>query len=333
MAQLIKKVGSVVSELMSDARNQGVDYSSYAKNITFIGTRGSSKTTSLGCIDLVCEIESARNPKFIYRIDERTSGGISQISADLCRGIFPRSTVSGNIYQADIYLSWKNGVFGGDKNVVIPVAETAGEDIENLMGIYRGDKLYKVTPMPVEADNLIRKIAASQGLILTIAVPRAGERFPQKLDAEPDSIHATPDLNAMRILNAILQYKQSTRGAKPVEGIAVLLTKYDMVAQWLERMDMDLYDPVEAQKYLTTYFRKTIALLKNFGLDKVEFFPVHVMVEKTINKDGTVIFHKWNGEEGKHGDKIMINWERNLPEFSENQYARLLEWIHTRIAG
>ncbi len=327
----VKEIGRAAGTLLFGDK-QDDRFKEYEKNITYIGTRGSSKTTSVGCIDLVCEIESARNPKFTYRIDERTSGGISQISADLCRGIFPRETTPGKIYQADVYLTYKDG-WRGDKTVCLSVAETAGEDIENLMGVYRGDQLYKITPLPPEADNLIRKIAASQGLILTIAVPRESARFPQKLDREPSSIHEKPDLNAMRILNAIFQYKQSTRGAKPIEGIAVLLTKYDMVHQWLERMNMDLYDPDGAQQYLTTYFRKTIALLKNFGMERVEFFPVHVKVEKTIHKDGSVEFHKWNGKDGKEGDKIMINYERNLPVFSENVYFRLLNWIRETFAS
>jgi len=119
----------------------------YEKNITWLGTRGTSKTTGLGCIDLVCEIESAKNPNFTYRIDERSSGGISQISTDLCRGVFPRQTPTGRIYQASIYLTWKN--MWGNKTVHIPVAETAGEDIENLMGPYRGGKetpLYEKVP-------------------------------------------------------------------------------------------------------------------------------------------------------------------------------------------
>lgn len=326
-----KELGKAAGTLLFGER-QDNRFKEYEKNITYIGTRGSSKTTSLGCIDLVCEIESARNPKFTYRIDERTSGGISQISADLCRGVFPKATPKGKIYQADIYLTWKNG-WRGDKTICIPVAETAGEDIENLMGIYRGDEQYKITPLPPDADNLIRKIAASQGLILTIAVPRESARFPQKLDKEPSSIHETPDLNAMRILNAIFQYKQATRGAQPVEGIAVLLTKYDMVDQWLERMKMDLYDPVGAQRYLTTYFRKTIALLKNFGMERVKFFPVHVMVEKDILKDGTVRFHQWDGQDGKKGDKIAINYDRNLPKFSEQVYFTVLEWIRETFAS
>lgn len=306
----------------------------YEKNITMLGTRGVAKTTALGCMELVCEIESTRNPNFTYRIDERTSGGISQISTDLCRGVFPRQTPSEQIYQASIYLTWKS--MWGNKTVHIPVAETAGEDIENLMGPYRGGKetpLYKTIPSYRQAENLNRMIAASQAFILAIAVPRAPMPLPQTFDEEPESIHVIPDLNAYRILNSIFGYKQK-RGAKRCEGIAVLLTKYDMVAPWMKEREMDLYDPEGAKHYLSTYFRKTMGILKNYGLKNVRFFPVHVQVEKQLLQDGSVRFVKWGSNSGKRGDKIKVDYDRNLPYFSEKSYRDLIfGWVKEILAG
>ncbi len=289
-----------------------------------IGVRGAAKTTALGCIQLVCEIESARNKNFTWEIDERTSGGIAQISTDLCRGVFPRQTPSGRIYQADLYWTWKSG--WGNKTVHMSVAETAGEDIENLIGPHRGN-LYETHKTYRDAENLNRMIAASQGFLVTIAVPRSMMPISQKLpDAEPTSLHPDPDLNAFRILNAILQYKKSRRSQK-CEGIGILLTKYDMNDVWLKERGMNLYDPEGAKLFLSTWFRKTMGILKNYGLEKVRFFPVHVDVEKERLSDGSIRFLKWTEASGKIGYKIRVNYERNLPFFSEQSYRNLMDWV------
>lgn len=329
MSSILKDVATLAKDakevLFGSEESPEADYE---KNITWIGTRGSSKTSSLGGLELVCEIQSSRNRKFSYLIDERSSGGISQISTDLCAGIFPKPTPAEKIYQADAYLTWDNGWRGKDQ-VHIRVAETSGEDIEKLTGPYRGT-LYKQMPYK-DADNLNRMIAASQAFIMTIAVPRSAMPLPQSLDSEPASLHPNPDLNAYRILNSILKYKKK-HGAKPCQGVAVLLTKYDMVDAWLREANMSLYNPEGAKLYLSTYFRKTMGVLKNYGLDKVKFFPVHFQVEKKVLPDGKVRFVKWSeGAMRPNGDKITgykiaVDYERNLPYFSEKSFNELLDW-------
>lgn len=311
-----------IPQLFKDAIKGTVDPTrQYEKNVTFIGTRGSSKTTALGCIALTCQIESVRNPKFTYFIDEKTSG-ICQVPADLCLGMFPPPTPPGQIYEADIVMTWKNGL-SGRKTVRLPFAETAGEDIENLIGPHR-KSMYQQVPTYRDAENLNKMIASSHGYVLVVPVSRSTMPLPQSIeDKEPDSIHRDPDLNVYRILQKIYKYKQQ-RGAKPIEGIAVLLTKYDMVDAWVRERGMDLYDPAGAKLFLSTYFRQTMGALKNYGLDKVRFFPVHVQVEKIQLPDGSIRFRKRDDGEGY---QIMVDQVRNLPLYSESSYLKLINWI------
>jgi hypothetical protein len=104
-----------------------------SKRVVFVGTRGSGKTTALGCIALTCDLLSQRDGKFSHFIHERTSG-IRQIPSDLCMGRFPEPTPPGLIYEADIHLRWRYPF--GERNVTLPFCETAGEDIKNLIGKY-----------------------------------------------------------------------------------------------------------------------------------------------------------------------------------------------------
>lgn len=324
---LLDKVPGV--KLLKDAfQPEASATKQYEKNVTLIGTRASSKTTILGCIALTCQIESVNNPKFTYSIEEKTSG-ICQVPADLCLGKFPPATPPGQIYEADIVMRFKNGWSGG-KKVRIPFAETAGEDIENLIGQHQKYMYQQPLPTYRNAENLNRIIAASHGYMVAASIPRSTMNFPHYAsEKEPDTLHRDADLNVYRILQRIFQYKQR-RGAKPIEGIAILLTKYDMVSPWVKEKEMDLTDPEGAKLYLNTYFRQTMGALKNFGLDKVRFFPVFVQVEKVYHSDGT--FHFKTRSDGQ-GYQILVDQDNNLPIFSLGPYQQLLGWIKETFAN
>ena len=315
MSDILKRVAQQIPYLSSTSTVQ--------KRVIFVGTRGSSKTTSLGCLTLTCDLLSTRDRNFTHFIDERTSG-IRQVPADLCQGFFPEPTPPGLLYEADVIMKWKS--MAGERTVVLPFTETAGEDIESMMGPFT-DRVYQQSQEYQTAENLNKYICDSNGYVLVVPVSRA--HLPGVPQMDEESIgQKDPDTNIARILSAIYRYKQKSRSPK-IEGIAVLLAKYDMIDSYMKSRGMDLYSADGARLFLETYFRQTSGLLKFYGMEKVKFFPVHVQVERIKRADGTIEFAK---HPGNRGYKIAVDHERNLPVYSEQSYYNLISWIKTTFA-
>lgn len=311
---------NLIPQILKDAvfGPEGFD-KKYEKNIAILGSRGASKTTILGLLGLTCEIESIDNKKFTYDIHEYTVG-IRQIMSELCQGIFPPATPSGKIYEADILMSWANG-WSGKKSVKMPLIETAGEDVEYLIGPYRQD-MYHQMPNYQQAENLNKMIAQSNALILTVAVSRVPHIYPQVVDCEPKTLLADPDVNLVRILDGVHTYRERAR-SKPLEGIAVLLTKYDMVRHWLESQGMNLFTPEGQHLFLNTYLRQTMGKLKKYGYGKVKFFPIYVEVAKEVLPDGKLRFLR----RADNGFVINTNPKYNLPVYTRASFHELIHWI------
>jgi len=297
------------------------------KRVIVVGSRGSSKTTALGCLSLAADLKSTRERNFKHFIHEKTSG-IRQVPSDLCSGYFPEPTPPGLIYEADMHLVWK-GTFG-ERSLMLPFCETAGEDMENLAGPYKSG-VYSQAEDWQNADVLNKYICDSNGYILVAPVSRAHIAGVPQMDEEtigPKGRPHDPDLVLSRILAAIYAYKKKTR-SPPIEGIAVLLTKYDAIENFLKSRGMNLFDPIGAQTFLSTYFRQTAGLLKFYGLEKIKFFPTFVQVEKLKQPDGSIAFAK--REDGSY--KIVVDTERNLPIFSEQSYYSLIDWLRDTFAS
>jgi hypothetical protein len=291
------------------------------KRVVFAGTKRSAKTTALGCLSLACDLKSLRDKNFRHYIDERTSG-ICQVPSDLCSGHFPEETPAGLLYEADLYLTFKK--FGSEKTVILPFMETAGEDIENLAGPYT-DSIYRKTQKWEDADVLNKTICDANGYVLVIPVNQANIPYvpPEFLDRDLVNSRNDPDLSARRVLNAIYRHKREDVQSPKIDGIAVLLTKYDAIADWTKSKGMDLTTQDGAQRFLSTYFRQTMGMLKYYGIEKVKFFPMWVTVEKEKQTDGRMAF-------GKHPDgtlRIALDYQRNLPMFAEQSNYSLIDWI------
>ena len=197
--------------------------------------------------------------------------------------------------------------------------------MENLIGPYASDQYHQTRIEDLQnIQNLNRYICDSNGFVLVAPVNRSNiPGIPQEfLEAEPETLRWDPDLNLRRILAAIIKHKEKTN-SPPIEGLAVLLTKYDTINDYLKQNKMDLYSESGARLFVETYFRQTTSVLKYYGMEKVRFFPVHVQVEKIRGSDGIVRLAK---DEYGHF-RIVLNRERNLPEFSEQTYLNLIDWI------
>lgn len=306
---------SIIPQIIRDAFNESAKVH---KRVVVVGTQGSSKTTSLGCLSLTCDIKTMNDPKFSAYIEEKTSG-ILQVPSDLCQGKFPDATLAGYFYEANMVMTWKTRF--GKKTVVLPFCETAGEDMEKLIGPY-SKSIYQRNPKYKESQILVNHICNSSGYIVTLPVSRARMFDGKAMEEESKDLLPDPDVNIRRILAAIIGYKRDMK-SKPIEGIAVLLTKYDMIMLDAKARGMDLYDHDGAEKFLRTYFRQTCSLLKHYDLlPNVKFFPVHVQAKTIEKSDHTLEFT----------NEILVDPMRNLPEYSEQSFLDLIEWIRETFA-
>ena len=216
-----------------------------------------------------------------------------------------------------------------ERNICIPVAETAGEDMETLTGPF-SESIYKENPTWQAADNLNKFICDSNAYILALPVSEANvpfvpDEFRDSMDQPVNSEghFADPDLTLKRILSSVFRFKKDNPTSPKIEGIAILLTKADKILHFIKGHGMNLNTPDGQQKFLTTYFRQTSSVLKFFGLQKVRFFPVFVEVEKVRTPEGKVTIHK--DHQGK--PRIALDREHNLPLFSKTTYTELIHWI------
>lgn len=315
MSQLLKKISSFGK------------VTSKEKRVIFVGAKRSGKTTAFGCLDLACGILTHQpNSTFSYYIEEKSSG-ISQVASDLCQGLFPEETPSGLIFEAILHI--RNRSQFSEQNIAMPFCETAGEDMESLTGPYI-ESVYMQKPDWQSADVLNKYICDSHGYIVTLPVsetniPWVPAEFRDTKDEPQDSSghFVDPDLTLKRILSAVLTYKEKNKATTPlIEGIAILLTKVDKILHFVKGHGMNLNSSEGQQKFLTTYFRQSTAVLKYYGLGKVKFFPVFVEVEKKRTPEGKVIINR--AENGK--PKILVDRENNLPSFSKTTYTELIQW-------
>lgn len=292
------------------------------KRVSVIGTMGSGKTTALGLICLTCETLSSVYPGFKVRIVEKSSG-IRQAPSDLRRGHFPPKTIPGTYYEADLIMKWEDTF--STKIIRLPFCETAGEDIQKWISRFSAG-MYNLQHDFRTAVELYKYVLSSHGFILVIPVSRAllSVEGPP-IEREPESLPMDPDLNLVRILEAIYDYKEQTRGP-PIEGMAVLLTKYDLIQPYAQSMGMDLYQPGGVKKFMDAFFPQTSQALKYYGLDKVRFFPSYVQVAR--DDKGRVI--KW--PDGT--DKIVMDQRRpRMPIYSEDQYIKFIHWLRDTFAS
>lgn len=310
----LKRLYDTPKKMVTDTVGK-LGVSSDTKNVITIGIRGSGKTSTLGCIELACDLKSQRQPNFSHFMRERTSG-IRQVPCDLAIGKFPAPTPPGIIYEADEIMRWKYPF--GERKVIMSFCETAGEDIQNVAGKFT-DSVYEQNANWQDVDTLNKYICNANGYLMMLPVSLTPIPGMPKIDTPPEGLHANPDLACARILSAIYAFKQDS-GAPPIEGIGIIWTKYDLVKEYCVANGMNLYTPEGSKKFMETYFRQSLAVLKYYGLDKVKFFPFHIQVKRKKNADGS-------SEVLKGDNAIAVDMKRNLPLFAEDSCYNIIDWI------
>jgi len=296
----------------------------YKTRFSMLGTVGSGKTTVCGFIVLAAQTLSSDMPSFRCRILEGTSSVLDATSRlrggfNGKAGRFPQKTTAYNTYAAEsgLLMRWKG--FLGEKRVQVPICDIAGEDIQvmierfskNIGGI--GRAAYSA------ARNLVDYVKESDGFILTVPASKALGIKGIQLEKESTDIHFDPDVNLYRILDAVITHKEQSRG-KPIKGIAVIITKWDLLRPYAENFGMDIYEPSGRglTEFMDVCFPATSMILKDYGLENVKFFPSYVELERD--------------SEGKpktwpEGDEKILIKGRRKPSYDEQTYINLIEWL------
>ena len=258
-------------------------------------------------------------PNFRCRILEGTSTVLDATSL-LRSGRFPEKTQAYSPYRAEsgLLLRWKGRL--SEKRVQVPICDIAGEDIQIM--IERFHKNVGLGPSAYSAAmKLVNYVKESDGFILTVPASKAlGIKGFAEREKESGDIHFDPDVNLHRILSAIMTHKEQSRGT-PIKGVAVVITKWDLLRPYAENLGMDIYDPSGAglKEFMDVCFPATSMILKDYELnEKLRFFPSYVELERDRNGKAKT----W----GPNNFKISVGARRN-PSCDLQSYVNLIEWL------
>ncbi len=292
----------------------------FEKRCTVFGMAGSGKTTALGLLKLTAaDLTQPTNPKGknFYSMVEEKSSGIRQCVADLCAGKFPPPTPLGNVFEAHFLLKWKEPF--GEQSLRLPWCETAGEEMEKLITRF-SEGQYDITERDFQHAGAIHEyVLRSNGVIVVLPTPRAAIKDGKGIEPETSQCEYA-DVNLSRLLQCICTYKRDV-GGPPIQGLGVILSKYDSMATFLCEQGMNLTDPVGVQNFMSIYFRQTNEAIKWFtgaGLKNVRFFPSWVTLAR--DKDNNLI-------QNDRGYQIKTIPGRNIPEYSYGSYEAMIDWL------
>lgn len=322
----------LIPQILKDARN--IAKSTYQSKCSFamLGTVGSGKTTVSGFITLTAITMSAYQQEAFKCDIIESQSGILQAQSELRRGRFPPKTDPNSPlpYESGLLMQW-NSRFR-KREMHLPICDVAGEVVADLASKYR-EGMYDLEDKTMRQTGfLVDQIKDRDGYILTVPAPRAPLFKDGKvLEEEKGSLTRDPDVNLSRILEAVIDYKRRFK-THPIQSIAVIVTKYDMVKSICENEGMDLYDESGAgfRNFMNTCFPATANKLRFFGLENVQFFPSEVGLHEDLwpltekeRKDGKTVGQL----------RIKIKTRRSdgtpcrVPEYPEQQYVRLINYL------
>lgn len=289
----------------------------YKTRFATVGTVGSGKTSIAAAIVLTAQTLSSILPEFRCRVLQGNTKILSAAS-DLRRGRFPPKTPINmlNPPESGLLLSWSN--FFGERKIQIPICDLAGEQLQKLLipKLFKPDEETRL-----ESDYVIKYAQDSDGFILAVPASRALIFDDDaKLELEPEDTEIDPDVNLSEILESVFQHKEDSN-SKRIKGIAVVITKWDMLEPYAKRKDMNIYDPTGKglQNFMNTAFPATMMTLKSYGLQNVKFFPSYIKVKR-----GSQGIERW-----EDGSPKIESHERYLrmPKYAEKSYVELFEYL------
>jgi hypothetical protein len=255
----------------------------------------------------------------------------SQIIGDASRirsGMFPEKTTAYNTYAAEAGLLLRWGGMWGDKKVQVPICDIAGEDIQFMIQKFSKNIGEDFTNVSYNAAaNLVAYVKDSDGFIVVVPASKAVIKRGGQIEKESAELHFDPDVNLHRILNEVVIHKEQSRG-KPIKGIAVVISKWDLLQPYAEGMGLDVYTAPGLRDFMDVEFPATSQLIKSLGMsDKVQFFPSYVDLERDNQGEPKT----WqNGSPMiKVKDRDQMGRPVRRPSYPEQQYVNLIGFLKT----
>ena len=297
----------------------------YKTRFSLLGTVGSGKSTIVALSVLTTQTLSSDLPNFSCRPRENTSNILADVS-HIRRGRFPAKTVPYGTYasEAGLLMTWQS--WRGEKKIQVPICDIAGEDIQIMIKQY-GHNIQNIGQVAYSASmNLINYVKDSDGFILAVPASRALIfREDKQVERENPELDPDADVNLARILGEVIDYKERTR-SKPIKGIAVVITKWDMLQPFAEQLGMNIFTEQGLTEFMDVAFSSTSQLIKACRVANVQFFPSYVEVER--DEKGKVKTWDDDGSPKIKPKTSTLIRDRRKPSYSEQSYVNLIEYLH-----
>jgi len=301
---------------------------------SLIGPSGCGKSTIVGLVGLTTQTLSSARPDFYCRILERNSNIYGDIS-NIRSGYFPEKTevFDSHAVEAGLLLARKSSMpFGGFKKIQVPVCDVAGETLQ--MNIRQYAKA--VGPLGAAAyaavNSVNKYLKQSEGIIAVADASRAvigrGTENAQVKTESDKNLHRDPDVNLVRLLNDIFDYRDSIK--KQLKAIFIVITKWDELKYHIEHRGINIMDPNQNDLtlFMDKFYPSVSQAIKSYQVDhpqtKIRYFPTFVEVERGDNN----VPKTWDGKHeiirAKESEEIC-DWRK--PACSEQSYADLIDAI------
>lgn len=320
--------------------------------IAVIGTARSGKTSAIGLLYLTALDKGIKDiDGFVVGTEEKTFN-IREIAAGYYTGEYGRFPPPTPVSMTDpfesvltfnwrdklkvkigerkvktgLFTSKKEDVYGYkniEKKIKLPVIETSGEVLGKLI---EATKIYDLNKIKAKdkrfQEEVLVNVLRCNGFLITVATDRIVSGVEKDDEGNIiEGITKFTDVNVAKFINQIKVFKDEIdKNAPRIEGIGIIFTKYDEYKYRLMNIGMDLSQKDGQKKFMEIYLPGTYAEIGNIGIDKVEFFPSYIEVER--DEEGKPILH----EDGS-SYKIKINKSNRRPIYSKDSYDNLLEWI------
>lgn len=323
--ELIKKGQKAMDFLFQTPQQQAKYITPFESKtrFTMIGPIGSGKTTIAALMLVTAETRSQDEPAFYCNVLEHGSQ-IREAAWSLRAGRFPPKTEPTGRYAYETGLEITKQGFLGEKKVHIPLIDVAGEDQQIMLVKYEGPRAVRNPVNYLTAKTLLNYMKSSKGFILTLCAPRVP--IPGlDLEREPEGISNFPDVNIARMLQEVLNYKKG----KNLEGLAVVITKWDILQPYLiEKHGIDLYEPGGIEQFMNVYFPGTTMQLKQLAKKvDIQYFPSHVSLQKDEN--GEVQYWGPNDPKVNIITKDAEEQPCLKPDYSEASYMALFDYLES----
>jgi hypothetical protein len=338
---------------VDDPRNQTslLNMAVSKKTGVVIGTMRAGKTTHLAGLAKTCQLTASEpttdGSQFNFIINEG-SGNIHDDIAELGCGHFPPATeVKSNNIKPGFSFEWvepgKASTFGKKtvKQLYMPVLDYAGEELVQLIPKVKNAKTLEALMEIQNTDQLTNIVTNASALIIIINATRA-EGLPI-FEPEPQlaGMSKHPDVNMVRLVKPILQFKTDNPRAPRLEQLFIVITACDRlfpIAKKISEKTNTVFDPLpldgnpavsqmSLDSFMRGFFQQTHSLLKSLKVP-IQYFPSYFELERDVQ--GNIVY--W--DDAKKQPKIKTgnifdsdNWFENVnrPKFTEYWFNREIE--------